>query len=295
MTGYGRGESVIGDRKFSAEIKTVNHRYNDISIKLPRGMAEFEDTVKKQLLKEIARGKTDVYVSFESFSKNDVTVRFNEPVAEALVFQLKEMKERFSTCDDVSLNVLTRFPEILAVERTAFGQDTKEIILTGLTEAVKNALDMFADMRETEGAALKTDILNKLSAITGFLETVKARAPHVSVSYKERLLQKISEFMALNGIETPADEAKLMTEVLFYADKSCIDEEITRLNSHINQMHGMLSEKDAVGRKLDFLAQEMNREINTIGSKANDMEIASAVVELKSELEKIREQIQNIE
>ena len=295
MTGYGRGESITGDRKFTAEIKSVNHRYNDISIKLPRGMAEFEDAVKKQLLTEIARGKTDVYVSFESFSKNDVTVRFNEPVADALVLQLKEMKERFNTCDDVSLNVLTRFPEILAVERSAFGQEAKDAILTGLTDAVKAALKMFTDMRETEGASLKADILNKLSAITGFVEAIKRRAPHVAVSYRERLMQKITEFTAEHGIETPADEARLMAEILFYADKSCIDEEITRLVSHINQMRGMLSEKEAVGRKLDFLAQEMNREINTIGSKANDMEIASTVVDLKSELEKIREQIQNIE
>jgi len=295
MTGYGRGESAIGDRKFTAEIKSVNHRYNDITIKLPRGMAEFEDSVRKQLLKEITRGKTDVYISYESYARNDVTVKYNEQVADAIVEQLVKMKKRFSTTDGVSLNILTRFPEIFAVERSAFGQETKEIILSGITEAVKTALDEFIHMREAEGAALKDDIADKLFIISERLGTVRERAPLVAAAFKEKLIQRIAEFKQNAGMDMPVDENRLMTEVMFYADKSCIDEEITRLASHVKQMGGILTENESVGRKLDFLAQEMNREINTIGSKANDIAIAAAVVDLKSELEKIREQIQNIE
>jgi len=295
MTGYGRGESTAGDRRFTVEIKSVNHRYNDITIKMPRGFAEFEDSVKKQLMKEVSRGKTDVYISYESFAKNDVLVTFNEPVADALAQQLKVMKERYNTYDDVSLNVLTRFSEILAVERAAFGQETKELILAGITEAVGAALAMFINMRETEGASLRDDLNAKLASATARLEDVKERAPLVAAAYREKLIARISELMQNAGLELPVDEAKLLTEVMFYADKACIDEEITRFASHISQMGKMLREKDAVGRKLDFLAQEMNREINTIGSKANDITISAAVVDLKSDLEKIREQIQNIE
>ena len=291
MTGYGKGECAIGDRKFTAELKSVNHRFNDITIKLPRGMAEFEDSVKKQLLQEISRGKTDIYISFETFSKSDIAVKFNEAVADALVEQLCDMKEKYNTTDSVSLNVLTRFPEILAVEKV-YGQETKEICLQGITEAIKIALDEFVSMREAEGSVIKGDILSKLANIVSALEMVKERAPLVVAAYREKLSQRINELISK---DLPIDENRLLAEVLLFADKSCINEEITRLSTHVRQMENILSENDAVGRKLDFLAQEMNREINTIGSKANDINIATAVVELKSELEKIREQIQNIE
>jgi len=295
MTGYGRGEYASGDRKFTAEIKSVNHRYNDISIKLPRGMAEFEDAVKKRLLKEITRGKTDVYISFETFSKSDVTVKFNEPAADALVEQLAVMKSRYNTTDGISLNVLTRFQDILSVDKYSFADETKEICLQCISEAVGAALSEFTRMRGIEGLTLKNDIESKLDCIETQLKKIAEYAPSVPKAYREKLSQRISELMANAGLNAALDETRLMTEVLYYADKACIDEEITRLSSHIVQMRKILSENDAVGRKLDFLAQEMNREINTIGSKANDIAISSSVVELKSELEKIREQIQNIE
>ena len=293
MTGYGRGECLIGERKFSVEIKSVNHRYNDISIKLPRGMAEFEDTVKKLLLEEITRGKTDVYISFETFSKSDIVVKFNEPLADVLVDQLKEMKNRFNTTDGISLNILTRFSEILTVEKGSYGQETKDACLSGITYAVTKALEVFINMRKTEGQALKNDILGKLSNIHSSLETIKIHAPLVVDTYRDRLTQRLNDMLGSNGIAI--DENRIMAEVLIFADKACIDEEVTRLSSHIGQMKTVLDEDDAIGRKLDFIAQEMNREINTIGSKANDISITAAVVELKSELEKIREQIQNIE
>ena len=299
MTGYGKAEISVsgagGETAAGVEIKSVNHRYNDISIKLPRGMAEFEDSVKKQLLKEITRGKTDLYISFETFSKNDVTVKFNENVAEALTEHLKTMKERFSTTDGVSLNILTRFPEILSVDRSSLGDEAKEVCLLGITEAVKTALFVFISMREKEGASLKKDILSKLSGIKSLLDAITSHAPKVAEMYREKLLLRISEIKSNIGSDLELDEAKIMNEVLFFADRACIDEEITRLKSHSKQMASVLTSGEAAGRKLDFIAQEMNREINTIGSKSNDLEITSAVVELKSELEKIREQIQNIE
>jgi len=295
MTGYGRGECETDGRKFTAEIRSVNHRYNDVTIKLPRGMAEFEDSVRKQLLKEITRGKTDVYVSFETFSGSDAAVSFNAAVADALVGRLNEMRERYQTSDGVSLNVLTRFQDILSVDKNCLGQETRDAFLRGVTEAVGAALGEFTRMRGTEGESLKNDIEAKLTNVGAFLEKITERAPSVPRIYREKLSQRIAEMISGSGLSVQLDENRLMTEILFYADRACIDEELTRLASHIAQMKKILSERDAVGRKLDFLAQEMNREINTIGSKANDIEISSAVVELKSELEKIREQIQNIE
>jgi len=293
MTGYGKGEFSSEGRKFSVEIKSVNHRYSDISIKLPRGMAEFEDPVKKRLTKEITRGKTDVYISFETISRQDISVKFNEPAADALAETLRSMKERYQTSDGVSLNILSRFQDILNVERNTFGNETRDIYYNCLMEALNQALCGFTRMRETEGKNLKDDIETKLKHISALLDNINERAPEVPKIYREKLTARINEL--INGTSIQIDENKLASEVLFHADRSCIDEEITRLNSHINQMGKTLYERDAVGRKLDFLAQEMNREINTIGSKANDAGISAAVVELKSELEKIREQVQNIE
>jgi len=295
MTGYGRGEFASGERKFTAEIRSVNHRYNDITIKLPRGMAEFEDPVRKQLVKAITRGKTDVYIAFETFSRSDVTVKFNEPAADVLVERLAAMKERYNTTDGVSLNVLTRFQDILSVDRTSFAEETKEICLKCVAEAVGAALAGFTRMREEEGRSLAADIGAKLKNIEASLAAVTERAPLVPKLYREKLSQRIAELTAGANLNAAPDETRLATEVLYFADRACIDEELTRLKSHISQMNKFLSETEAVGRKLDFLAQEMNREINTIGSKANDAEISSAVVEIKAELEKIREQIQNIE
>ena len=293
MTGYGRGEYSSEGRRFTVEIKSVNHRYNDIAIKLPRGMAEFEDPIKKQLLKQISRGKTDVYVSFETIARSDVTVRFSEPAADALVEQLAAIKKRYDTEDDISLNILTRFTDILSFDKNSFADETKEILFACLTEAAGSALAVFIEMREKEGASLKKDVELKLNNIASKLTVVSERAPLVPGLYRDKLLQRVSELTAGAGVMI--DDARLAAEVLFFADKACVDEELTRLKSHMTQMADALNEEEAVGRKLDFLAQEMNREINTIGSKANDAEISSAVVYLKSELEKIREQIQNIE
>ena len=288
MTGYGRGEALQHDRKFVVEIKSVNHRYNEVTVKMPRAMIMYEDAVKKLIGKKVFRGKTDVFVSFESFSDSDVTIEFNRPLADAYVKTLGEINERYKLDSPIRLDLIAKFPDIITVDKTVEDDNGEvwECLETALTEAVDN----FVAMRETEGEALKKDILDKLVGIKATVEKIEKRAPMVAEDYRQRLIAKLNEYAELN-----VDEARIITEVTIFADKACIDEEITRLFSHIEQMKSIVCETVAVGRKLDFLVQEMNREVNTIGSKSNDLEITNYAVELKSEIEKIREQIQNIE
>ena len=288
MTGYGRGEALQHDRKFVAEIKSVNHRYNEVTVKMPRAMIMYEDAVKKLIGKKVFRGKTDVFISFESFSDSDVSIEFNRPLADAYVKALGEINERYQLDSQIRLDLIAKFPDVITVDKTVADDNGEiwECLEAALTEAVDN----FVAMRTTEGEALKKDILDKLVGIKATVEKIEKRAPMVAEDYRQRLIAKLNEYAELN-----VDEARIITEVTIFADKACIDEEITRLFSHIEQMKSIVCENAAVGRKLDFLVQEMNREVNTIGSKSNDLEITNYAVELKSEIEKIREQIQNIE
>ncbi len=288
MTGYGRGESSLGDRRFTVEIRAVNHRYNDITIKLPRIMLSYEDSIKKAVSKEISRGKTDIFVNFETFSKDDYKVSLNEALADCYAEVLKNIKERYSLEDKLTIGLISRFPDVISVEKASLSENDE--VLEGLMAAVKEALKGFVEMRIREGEHLKTDILEKLDTIKTITDRVKERAPFVAEEYKQRLTDRISE---LNDMG--ADEGRILTEVAVFAEKSCIDEELTRLYSHIKQMRAILQEENSIGRKLDFLVQEMNREANTMGSKSNDLIITGAIVELKSEIEKVREQVQNIE
>ena len=288
MTGYGRGECILYNRKFIVEIKSVNHRYNDIVIKMPRAMIMYEDAVKKLLAGQIFRGKTDVYISFETFAKEDVKISVNDALADSYVDALTYIKERYNMDEKIGLSLVSKFPDIISVDKSV-DQDN-DGIWECLSNAVKEALDNFTNMREAEGEALKKNIVEKLIGILASVKKVEERAPQVSQDYRNRLLERLKDLNELN-----VDEARILTEVTIFADKACIDEEITRLFSHIEQMHTILNEKAPVGRKLDFLVQEMNREVNTIGSKSNDIEITNIIVDLKSEIEKIREQIQNIE
>lgn len=288
MTGYGRGESSLNDRRFIVEIRSVNHRYNDITIKLPRIMLSYEDSIKKAVSKEIFRGKTDVFVSFETFSKDDYKVSLNEALSDRYVEVLGKISERYDLGEKAGLGLISRFPDVISVEKTLLDED--DGILAGLIEAVKTALAAFLEMRKREGEHLKEDILKKLEGVKAIVEKVEERAPFVAEEYKQRLTDKLKELKELN-----TDEGRILTEVAIFADRSCVDEELTRLSSHIKQMKTILGEENSIGRKLDFLVQEMNREVNTIGSKSNDLIITAAIVELKSEIEKIREQVQNIE
>ena len=288
MTGYGRGESLSEDRKFTVEIKSVNHRYNDISIKLPRSMIFLEDKIRKTVSKSISRGKTDVYIGFETLSKDDICVKLNETLAQAYVEKLDILKDKFDLDGKDTLSLVAKFPDVITVEKV---QSEEDVIWDALYPALDEALKRFIEMRSAEGEALKQDIVKKADNIKLLVDGIKERAPFVVLDYKEKLTARLKELMDMVEI----DEQRIATEVAIFADRGCIDEEITRLESHIVQLLDILSKGGLVGRKLDFLIQEMNRESNTIASKSNDISITNSAIELKSEIEKIREQIQNIE
>lgn len=289
MTGYGRGENVKDGRKFTVEIRSVNHRYNDITIKMPRAMNYIEDIVKKRLTQQISRGKTDVYIFFETLSKDDISISLNEALVDAYIEKLSYIKQKYNLKDDISLSLLMDIDDIITVEKNIID---KNIIIETLMPAVDTALSEFIKLRQTEGMALKKDIIVKLENMTNLVNQIKIRSPKVVIEYRDKLQARLNELLTGNN---QIDELRLITEVTIFADRCSVDEEITRLLSHINQVKSILDEQEAVGRKLDFLVQEMNREANTIGSKSNDIEITQITVDLKSEIEKIREQIQNIE
>lgn len=288
MTGYGRGEHIAEDRKFTIELKSVNHRYNDISIKLPRSLASIEDKIKKHIMKQVFRGKTDVYVSFETFALDDVEVKLNEALAKAYYEKLKVLQSSIGFDGGNLLDLTAKFPDVITVEKS---QKDESVIWDALLPALDEAVTRFASMRQTEGEALKKDILAKGKRILTLVGEVKERSPLVVEEYREKLNNRLKDL--LGGIDV--DPQRIATEVAVFADRGCVDEEITRLESHLVQLADILDKGGQVGRKLDFLVQEMNRESNTIASKANDIQIVQATIELKSEIEKIREQIQNLE
>lgn len=288
MTGYGRCENESEGRKFSVEIKSVNHRYNDISIRLPKSMNYLEDRTRKTLMKKIMRGKTDVYIGFESFSEDDVNIKVNEPLAKAYCEKLEFLRSTYDLTGNDTLDLVAKFPDVITVEKVQEDEDT---IWNTLLPALEGALDNFIAMRETEGEALKADILVKADIIEEYVAQIRERAPLVAEDYREKLTARLQELLA----DTSIDEQRILTEVTVFADRACIDEEITRLTSHISQLRTIFEKDEPIGRKLDFLVQEMNREANTIASKSNDIKITQITIELKSEIEKIREQIQNIE
>ena len=290
MTGYGRGECTMYERKFTVEIKAVNHRYNDITVKLPRAIMGFEDEIKKAISKKVFRGKLDVFVNFESFSQEDINISVNEPLAKSYTETLRKLKSDLHLDGDVTIEIVSKFPDVITVDKSISNENTENEIRECLMKAVEDATDAFVAMREVEGETLKKNIIEKFAFVNDALQKIEERAPWVSKDYRARLEAKLADLD-----EIQVDESRLLTEVLLFADKACIDEEITRLHSHISQMYSIVEENVPVGRKLDFLVQEMNRETNTIGSKSNDIEITNHVVDIKSEIEKIREQIQNIE
>ena len=300
MTGFGRGECVRYDRRFKIEIKAVNHRYNDITIKLPRFLNPFEDRLRKRLSQDIARGKVDVWVNFESYTQKDVTVNINKAFADAYVGAMNELMSRYNWGDKVpaeyGMEVLARNQDIITFDKfeaAVNSGDTQAEMWETLYEAMEKALAQFNGMREAEGEALARDINEKALRIKSLLSQLTTRLPIVAEEHITKLRERITDMLANVGHQI--DEARFMTEVAILADRGTVDEELTRLDSHLSQLATMLTESGAIGRKLDFLVQELNREANTIGSKSTDVELARLVVELKSEVEKIREQVQNIE
>ncbi|AOT68423.1 YicC/YloC family endoribonuclease [Geosporobacter ferrireducens] len=289
MTGFGRGEARDDARQFIVEMKSVNHRYNDIVVRMPKRLSYLEEKVKDLIKDEIKRGRVELYISLEDIGEGNTDISLNSPLAEKYLTCLKGLRDQFQVTDDISVSLLARFPDIIKIETA---EEDEDQLWLCLKEASQKALQCLMDMRRDEGKKLAEDIGNRCTYISGIIEIIEKRAPQVVLEYKEKLRERVNELLEDSA---QIDETRLSTEVVIYADKSSITEEIVRLNSHIYQLRKTLTEKQAVGRKLDFLIQEMNREVNTIGSKSNDLEIVNHVVELKSELEKIREQVQNIE
>lgn len=289
MTGFGRGEARDNVRQFVVEIKSVNHRYNDIVVRMPKRLSYLEEKVKELVKDEIKRGRVELYISLENIGEGDTDIALNLPLTQKYLNCLRELQNQFQVTDDISVSLLAKLPDVIKIETAKEDEDQMWL---GLKDASLKALKLLMDMRSDEGKKLAEDIENRCAYITDIIKAVEKRAPLVVLEYKEKLRERINELLE-DAIQL--DETRLNTEVVIYADKCNITEEIVRLNSHIYQLQKALKENQPVGRKLDFLIQEMNREVNTIASKSNDLEIINHVVELKSELEKIREQVQNIE
>jgi len=289
MTGFGRGESSNEVYNFKVEIKAVNHRYNDIVVKMPRHISYLEENVKKIIKTEINRGKIDVYINLDYINESAIDIKVDIPLAKSYKYVLEKLSEELELEENIRLFNILGLSEIIKTERKELDED---IAWTCLKEALNMALRDIMNMKVVEGEELKNDMISKLDRIETIVLEIEERSPLVVLEYKGKLRERIGELL---DKDINIDEDRIASEVAIFADKSNINEEIVRLKSHVKQFLSILNEKDAIGRKLDFLIQEMNREINTIGSKANDMLIAQNVVEIKSELEKIREQVQNIE
>lgn len=288
MTGFGRCEVQKDARKFTVELKGVNHRYLDVNIRMPKKLNFFETAIRTLLKSYATRGKVDIFITYEDSSQNQVAVKYNEALAAEYLKYLNRMAEEFGLENDVRVSTLSRYPEILTMEEQA---EDEEELWNGLREALEGAFAQFVETRTTEGENLKKDILEKLGILEELVGYIEERSPQIVREYREKLEEKTKELLADAQIE----DSRIAAEVILFADKICTDEEVVRLKSHISHMRNTLEEKEGIGRKLDFIAQEMNREANTILSKANDIEVSDCAISLKTEIEKIREQIQNIE
>ncbi len=288
MTGFGRCEIAEGTRKFTVEMKSVNHRYLDFNIKMPKKLNFFDSAIRGELKKYISRGKVDVFISYEDFSENTSSIRYNKELAAEYLQYLNQMAEDFGLEKDVSVSVLSRYQDVFVMEE----QDVdEEELWKELQKAIEGAAEGFVQTRIAEGERLKEDLLEKLDGMLVLVDRVSERYPAIQQEYHDKLKEKVQELLG----DAQVDESRLLTEVAIFADKICVDEEVVRLRSHIEATAGALREGGSIGRKLDFIAQEMNREANTILSKANDLETSACAIELKTEIEKVREQIQNIE
>lgn len=289
MTGYGRGEFQESNKGFVVEIKTINHRYNDIIVKMPKHISHLEEMVKRNIKEKVNRGRVEVYINMESVEGNDVEVSVNLALAKSYKEAAEKIARELSIAGELSLESIMKFPDVLKAEKREDDEDELEKALFGALEA---ALKSLVVMRSREGEKLLEDMQDKLDNIDCKISEIGKRSPRVVSEYKEKLNQRITDM--LEG-KYELDEARLANEIAYFADKSGIDEELVRLRSHISQARSTAQSEGAVGKKLDFIVQEMNRETNTIGSKVGDIEITNMVVDIKTEIEKIREQVQNVE
>lgn len=288
MTGYGRGEITEEGIKFLVELKTVNHKYSDVYVKLPRQLIFFEDKITEKVKSQISRGKAEVFVSFENYGKDAKQVIPDQQLAEAYINACRILSSEYGLKDDISVSVISGFPDVLRVEKAP---EDEQRIWKLLEAALNAAIDSLIKMRAIEGEKLVADVQRKLDILADYTEKILQRAPDVVTEYKEKLSARVKELQNQQAV----DESRLATEVAFFADRCDINEEIVRLRSHIDQTRSCLGMNEPAGRKLDFLVQELNREINTIGSKANDLEITRNVLEVKNVIDQIKEQVQNIE
>ncbi len=288
MTGYGRAVQTVNGREFTVEIRSVNNRYLDCSVKLPRMLSFAEDTLKQAVKATISRGKVDVFVTQRSEGASDVKITLNSAMVAGYLEAMNAMAEEFKIREDISVALLSGMPEVFTVDKP---QVDEEQLLNDLMGVVNAALDSYDSMRTKEGLALKNDLTNRGNTIRELVSQVEAGNAQTVIDYRTRLYNKLQEVL----VGTAIDESRILTEAAIFADKVAVDEETVRLRSHLEQMDSMLASGGPIGRKLDFLLQEMNREANTIGSKCTDVRLARVVVDIKAELEKIREQTQNIE
>ena len=288
MTGYGRSVKTVNEREFTVEIRSVNNRYLDCSVKLPRVLSFAEETIKQAVKAAISRGKVDVFITQRSENAGDVKVTLNSAMAAEYVAAMRQMAQELNIREDISVALVSRMPDVFTVDRP---QVDEEQLLADLMGVMNAALASFDAMRSKEGQALKNDLTSRGSTIRELVSQVEAGNAQTVIDYRTRLYHKLQEVLA----NTSIDESRILTEAAIFADKVAVDEETVRLRSHLEQMDAMLASGGPIGRKLDFLLQEMNREANTIGSKCTDLRLARMVVDIKAELEKIREQTQNIE
>ena len=288
MTGYGRAVETVNGREFTVELRSVNNRYLDCSVRLPRLLSFAEDAVKQAVKASVSRGKVDVFISLRSEAEEDVVVNLNRGVLEGYLTAMRQMVTEFQVQDDISVSTVSRLPDVFTVEKKEVDEDQ---LLQDLLSVVHKALEGYDAMRAREGAALDADLRSRGETILSLVSQVEQGNGQTVIDYRTRLENKLREVLENTNI----DEGRILTEAAIFADKVAVDEETVRLRSHLQQMNNMLSGGGAIGRKLDFLLQEMNREANTIGSKCTDVKLARIVVDIKAELEKIREQTQNIE
>ena len=288
MTGYGRAVETVNGREFTVELRSVNNRYLDCSVRLPRLLSFAEDAVKQAVKAAVSRGKVDVFISLRSEAEDDVQVNLNRGVLEGYLAAMRQMVTEFGVQDDISVSTVSRLPDVFAVDKKEVDEDQLQ---SDLLQAVSKALEGYDAMRTREGAALDADLRSRGETILSLVSQVEQGNGQTVADYRARLENKLREVLE----NTAIDESRILTEAAIFADKVAVDEETVRLRSHLQQMNSMLDGGGAIGRKLDFLLQEMNREANTIGSKCTDVKLARIVVDIKAELEKIREQTQNIE
>ncbi len=288
MTGFGRCEKVTEEYKISVEMKAVNHRYLDLSIKMPKKFNYFESAIRALLKNDIQRGKVDVFINYEDYTEHKLCLKYNGALAAEYMDYFEKMEEQFGIPNDIKVSNLSRMPEVLTMEEVPEDEESIWKLLSG---TIEEAAGHFVESRIREGETLKNDMLGKLDYMLELVAYIEERSPRIVAEYRGKLEDKVRELLG----NTTIDEGRIATEVTIYADKICVDEETVRLRSHIENTRNELTAGGSVGRKLDFIAQEMNREANTILSKANDLEISDKAIALKTEIEKVREQIQNIE